>query len=134
MILRTAFLICAVSMAAWGADLYVAPDGNDANAGGEGAPFATLARARDAARGLKQVEPMTIWVRGGTYFLPESISFSEADSGTENNRVVYRAVPNERPSLIGAKRLPAEAFHEVSDAGIISCDTAQRNTALSVVK
>ena len=34
--------------------------------------------------------------------------------------MVYRAVPNERPCLIGGKRLPAESFQAVSDAGLLA--------------
>jgi len=120
MILRVVFLIGAASMAAWSADLYVTPDGNDANAGSEAAPFATLARAHDAARSLKQAGPVTIWVRGGTYFLSESLSLSADDSGTQNNPVVYRAAPNETPRLVGGRQLPAEGFHEVTDAGVLA--------------
>src|SRR5690348_7863192 len=51
----------------------VAPDGKDKGDG----PFATLTAARDAARKLKQSQggafkqPVTIYIRGGSYFLPE---------------------------------------------------------------
>ena len=62
-------------------DIYVAADGHDAwsgrftvpDAGGKDGPFATLERARDEIRKLKRgnglLEPVTVHVRAGTYFL-----------------------------------------------------------------
>ncbi len=52
------------------ADIYVAPDGADTNPGTAAAPFATLARARDAVRekiaaGLQH--DILVLIRGGTY-------------------------------------------------------------------
>ena len=54
------------------AQLYVAPNGSDTNPGTRARPFATLERARDEARRLKQDGKLpkgglTIWLRGGDY-------------------------------------------------------------------
>ena len=48
-----------VSRAVEGADFHVAPNGDDAHAGTESKPFATLERARDEVRKLKQAGPLT---------------------------------------------------------------------------
>lgn len=70
---------------------YVAPSGSDANAGTQGAPFQTLSRAQNAARIAKTRGAVTVVLRGGTYFLPETLSFGSQDSGAEGAPVVYRA-------------------------------------------
>src|SRR2546422_4813829 len=52
-----------------GRTFYVSPSGSDRAAGGREDPFATLARARDAARAVRAraTGPVTIVVRDGTY-------------------------------------------------------------------
>src|ERR1035441_2725508 len=64
----------------------VAPDGKDSNLGTTDAPFATLARARNAVRekiraGLNT--DVLVLVRGGTYTLTETLTFGPQDSGSE---------------------------------------------------
>jgi parallel beta-helix repeat protein len=73
---------------------YVATNGDDANTGTKVKPFATIMRARDAARGLTAI----VQIRGGTYRLTEPIVFTQADSGT-----VYEAAPGERPVFSGGR-------------------------------
>jgi len=51
-------------------DSFVAPHGNDSNAGTKANPFATLQQARDAVRAIKRRGPLpgdgiSAWVRGG---------------------------------------------------------------------
>lgn len=60
-------------------EYFVAPDGADANPGTKRKPFATLRRARDAARASGGT---SILMRGGTHYLPEPLVLTEADSGT----------------------------------------------------
>ncbi len=92
--------------------LYVAPGGNDAwsgrlaepSAAGDDGPFATLARARDAVRELKaDGAPVKVQLRGGVYFVDETIRFGPEDSGSEDAPVVYEAYPGERPELVGGR-------------------------------
>jgi hypothetical protein len=72
------------------ADFYVAVNGDDANPGTEEKPFATLARARDAVRELKKENPITVLVRGGTYYLDEPLVF-----GSQDAPATYAAYPGE---------------------------------------
>src|SRR5712692_10534530 len=87
---------------------YVAPNGDDAwsgrllapNTGKTDGPFATIARARDAVRQLKAAEgglqqPVTVSIRGGTYFLREPIILTPEDSGTAGCPVTYAAYHKE---------------------------------------
>jgi len=88
--------------------IYVAPDGKDGNSGTLTSPFASLSRARAAARemiasGLK--EEVKIILRGGTYELDEPISLGPEDSGYETYRITYMAYPGEQPVLSGGRRL-----------------------------
>jgi hypothetical protein len=97
---------------------YVAPTGSDdwsgrraaPNAGKTDGPFATIARARAAVRqskaaagGLRQ--PVTVLIRGGTYFLREPLAFTPDDSGTDRCPVTYAAYGHERVVISGGRRV-----------------------------
>jgi hypothetical protein len=100
-------VLCLLASAAHGStDLYVSVDGRDANPGSREKPFATLGHARDAIRqiGVKS-GPVTVHVRGGTYYLPETLVFTAADSGTKDAPVTYAAEPGEEVVLSGGSRL-----------------------------
>lgn len=65
-------LLLAPLAALHGAEFHVALNGNDANAGTGGKPFATHERARDEVRKLNVVgaypkEGVTVWLQGGVY-------------------------------------------------------------------
>jgi parallel beta-helix repeat protein len=99
------------------AEFFVAPNGNDSwsgklavpNAASADGPFATLARARDAVRTLKSTgtlkEPVTVMIRGGKYFLEDTVVFSLEDSGSRDALITYQAYPGERPVLSGGRRV-----------------------------
>ncbi len=67
------------------ADIHVAPAGSDTNPGTRDAPLQSLAAARDAARGFAGKEVVTVHVADGVYYLPETLVFTPADSGTERS-------------------------------------------------
>ena len=99
------------------ATFFVSKDGNDAwsgklaapNAERTDGPFATIARARDAIREMKAKqplsEPVTVMVRGGTYFLDETLVFSQEDSGTKDYPITYTAYPGEKPVISGGRKI-----------------------------
>jgi parallel beta-helix repeat protein len=73
-------------------------------------PFATIARARDAVRQLKAAEgglqqPVTVSIRGGTYFLREPIILTPEDSGTAGCPVTYAAYHKEPVVISGGRRV-----------------------------
>lgn len=91
-------------------EFYVAPDGKDTNPGALEAPFATLRRARDAVRKLKKtagekglLNPVTVLVRGGKYFLKETLVLTDVDSGTRACPITWCAYPGEKPILSGGR-------------------------------
>lgn len=95
------------------ADFYVAPVGQDnwsgrlaaPNASRTDGPFVTLARARDAVRSLRvsgaAAAPISVLVRGGTYFLGEPLVFGPEDSGTADVLIAYAGYPAEKVILSG---------------------------------
>jgi len=116
-----AIFFCALCMtAAYGAELHVALDGKDTNTGAEGGPFATLERARDAIRAMKQAGGLpeggvTVWVHGGEYVRKETFALTATDSGAPDRPIVYRARAGELVWLSGGTALPAEAFLPLAD-------------------
>ena len=99
------------------ATFYVSTEGDDSWSGKFPAPtaersdgpFATLARARDAIREIKASgalsAPLTVAVRGGTYYLGDTLVFTPQDSGTEECPVTYMGYPGETPVISGGKRI-----------------------------
>jgi len=114
-LMLTVFAMLTVQMAsASDTGYYVATNGNDnwsgklakPNKENTDGPFASITRARNAIRELKESEgglknPVTTMVRGGTYYLDEAILFTPEDSGTEECPVIYQAYPDEKPILSG---------------------------------
>ena len=55
---------------------------------------------RDAVRTLKKSTPnrdVTVFIRGGTHRLTETVVFSLEDSAEDGHRITYAAYPGERP-------------------------------------
>jgi len=96
---------CAASTFA--AEFYVSPDGSDANPGTKDKPFGTLSRARDAVRQARKIvsEPVTVYLRGGSYYLSETLVFTPQDSGTQNAPIVYTAYKSDKPVISGGIEL-----------------------------
>jgi parallel beta-helix repeat protein len=64
-------------------------------------PIRTLAAARDAARAQRRAGrtgPITVEIRDGTYFLPETLVLTPEDSDT-----VWQAAPGARPVISGGR-------------------------------
>ncbi|MGO8753562.1 MAG: right-handed parallel beta-helix repeat-containing protein [Thermoguttaceae bacterium] len=90
-----------------GAELFVAPHGDDQGPGTKDRPLATLCGARNAVRRLKAAtrEPIQVLFRGGTYFLTKEVVFRPEDSGTAAAPITYRAFPGEKPIFSGGKMI-----------------------------
>jgi len=86
-------------------NIYVATTGSDSNPGTLAKPFATFQRAQQAARPAAGREAVTIIVRAGTYYLPDTLVFSAEDSGTKASPVVYQASLDEQVVISGGLRL-----------------------------
>lgn len=108
----------------------MSPGGNDSfsgtlaavNAEKTDGPFATLAAARDAIRGMKAGGGLpdggvVVEIRGGNYCLTEPLVLETQDSGTEEAPVVYRGAANETARIIGGRFV--EAFAPVADPAVL---------------
>jgi len=89
---------------------YVSPSGNDSQSGTSAStPFATLQKARDAIRELKQngklSAPVSVYLLGGLYELKATFILTVEDSGTEAFPITYRAYQNEKPVISGGKKI-----------------------------
>ena len=96
-------ILMAPAISLWGADWYVAKDGNDAwsgklpapNAGKTDGPFASLVHARDAVHAARQtgaIGAVTVFVRDGLYELPAGLKFDAQDSGAADAPAVWAGV------------------------------------------
>ena len=97
-------------------DLFVSPSGSDQADGSREHPFATLARARDAARSLPKEGGITIWVAGGDYLFGEQLKLTAEDSGKPGHPVIWRALDGQTPRLLGGRRLSPSDLVPVSAA------------------
>jgi len=63
--------------------------------------LASIAKARDAVCLSSNAEPVTVYLRGGTYELTKPVVFTPRDSGT----VTYCAYPGEQVVISGGRKL-----------------------------
>ena len=86
-------------------DIYVSPHGDDAQAGTEMKPLATLPAAQKKVRLQAGRQPVRVILRAGTYYLGETLQFTSEDSGTSRFPVSYEAAKGEQVVISGGQRL-----------------------------
>lgn len=90
-------------------DFYVAENGSDANDGKSiDKPFATIQKAQEAVREAKNSNPnkdYVVIIRGGTYYLDNTLSMTKEDGGQNQYRVTYAAYQDETPVVSGGKKV-----------------------------
>lgn len=129
--LSIAWLLAALTLVR-ADEFYIAPDGSDANPGTALKPFATLERARDAVRSLKQSGTIskgsvTVWIQPGTYARAQTFELTSADSGSETSPVIYRAAGDGEARLHAAREIPATAFKPLTNPSVAArLDAAAR--------
>jgi PDZ domain len=87
--------------------IFVSPNGDDGNAGSASEPLRTFQAAQLAVRELKKQTSgaISVYFRGGTYYLPKTVLFTSEDSGSQEAPVVYTAYPGEHVVLSGGSRI-----------------------------
>ena len=99
------FLLMLFVRSVAAADFYVSPTGNDGNLGAIDSPVLTLGKAKSLARQLAGMESVTVHVADGVYYLPETLVFEPADSGSAEYPVVYAAENEGGAVLSGGTKL-----------------------------
>lgn len=95
--------------------IYVSPNGGSDGDGSKDAPFGSLEAVRDYLRENRSTElPTTVYLRGGTYVLNKTFELTEADGGTEELPVTWRAYPGETVTITGSAGASFSAFEPVS--------------------
>jgi len=103
------------------AEVFVAPDGNDAGDGTRERPFASLSAARDRVRELRAggtTGAIAVRIRPGEYQVTETLALSEEDSGSEGAPIVYRADGDAPAVFYGGVRLSGS--RTVTDPPVLS--------------
>ena len=123
--------------------IYVSTDGSDTNPGTAAAPFASLIRARNAARKIRQdgslTEPIEIVLREGEYFFEQTLVLTPEDSGTEACPITWRAADGEKVVLSGGRRIAGRWNTEdhkiwnVDVPGTVSQGIGKRETLVRTV-
>lgn len=97
--------LCVSASVVGAAEFHVSPQGVAGAKGTKESPFGTLGEARDVARKLAGKETVTIHVADGVYYLPETLVFGAADSGTAEHPVIYQAEHEGKAVLSGGLKL-----------------------------
>ncbi|MDF7809486.1 PDZ domain-containing protein [Pontiellaceae bacterium B12219] len=112
----------ALCFSASAADVYVSSRGSDSNTGASPqSPLGSLSAARDLVRRVAGKQAVTVHVADGVYYLPETLVFTPADSGSEKYPIVYRAVNEGKAVLSGGSKLDLN-WKPYRD-GIFQCTT-----------
>ena len=122
-VLISALLVSIVASAQ--SEIFIAPNGNDNNAGTISSPLKTLYAARNKARssGAK-----TIMFRGGRYSYNNPTSFDGKDAG-----LTISGYRNEKVIIDGIKRLDASKFSKITDANLLNrLHTRAQNSVFSM--
>ena len=108
------FLGAAAASAAVQATFYVAPDGSDSNKGTKEAPFKTITQAQKAVREINgtMTGDIEVILRDGTYQLPATVNFTEADGGKDGFYVRYKAADGETPLITGGIPMSGWTIHD----------------------
>ncbi len=111
-------VLLLIARVSFGADIWVAPSGNDSNPGTRDSPLATVAAALRKARELRRLaDPSTqngvhIILKGGEYFLSEPLFLRPEDSGTPESPTIIEAASGEEPTLSGG--MPVTGWHRIA--------------------
>jgi len=88
--------------------------GNDENSGTESEPFKTIKRAQAEVRKYNRLmsSDMYVYLQGGTYYIDETLEFTDADNGFNGFNVIYKAAEGERVSISGGVEIKNWELHD----------------------
>lgn len=99
------------------AKIYVATNGNDNASGTESAPYKTIGKAKEAVRNMISSGKLpsggvTVYLKGGTYYMYDGLEFTAEDSGTEESPITYTAYPGDSVTISGETPIDVSWFKE----------------------
>ncbi len=124
-----------VPVTAFCSTLYIAPQGDDANAGTADAPFATLNGAQNAVRQLRQTldwkpQPVDVVLQSGRYHLSETWNLTAEDGGSAESPVTYKGAAD-GVCLVGGRDLPSQGFQRIDEHSVLDrLEPAARDNVL----
>lgn len=90
-------------------NIYISPNGHDANPGTRDQPLASLTGARDAVRALRAKnmikDSINIIVMAGTYYMSEPLLLNHFDSSDPSLHITFKAEDGAKPVFIGGKEI-----------------------------
>jgi hypothetical protein len=122
-VLFTAF--CLLSFTGFSQTFYVSPSGKDKNPGTLEKPFATLEKAKEAAKAFAGKIPVNIWVRKGAYNLSSSFVLNNEDGGNASNPVTYAAFKDEEVVIRTSTTIAPKTVQKIKDAATLQRITAR---------
>lgn len=108
-------IFLSLSFRAHAQPIFMAPNGEDSNKGTIDAPFQSFNRVLNEIRKNNDDmhEDIIIYLRGGTYFIDETIKIDESISGSNGFNIIFQAYENEKPVISGGKKIDDwELFEE----------------------
>lgn len=102
------FLFSVARLSAQAVDIYVSPKGHDDAPGTLEQPANSLHRAQQLLRALRLQHPdvpVTIFLRGGTYYLDSTLVLTTRDNPSGKAPVVFRPYRHEKVIISGGRRL-----------------------------
>lgn len=102
--------------------VYVSTKGNDSNSGSISSPFLSIKAAQAALRKSKNTsKPISIiYLRGGKYFISNTIEWNEYDSGTKEFPTYIKAYKNEEVRISGGVQFHANVLQKLKNKEILN--------------
>ncbi|MDX2442424.1 MAG: right-handed parallel beta-helix repeat-containing protein [Bacteroidales bacterium] len=103
------FLLIPLTHFGQGIRIYISPDGNDGWDGTSQKPLASVNKARDIVREMKQNglinDTVKIIFKDGIHYLSEPLILGPLDGGLDGSPILYMAEQSSNPVLSGGKRI-----------------------------
>jgi len=96
------------------ANIYVASNGDDSGNGTFTSPLKTVDAAKELVKTRNQdmTDDLFVYLREGTYYQDDSLTFTTSDSGTNGKNVVYTPYNGETVTISGGKKVSGFEIHD----------------------
>jgi len=112
-------------------DVYVSPNGDDANPGTKAKPFATLGKALEAVQGKGGA---TVWLAEGEYFAKGGVALDAKQSGTEGAPLTIRSEVPLKARITGARTVTGFQPIGAEEASRLVSEEARKNVLVADLK